>query len=147
MPFTEAEIDFLGEDLKPVYDPELVIFAEIEGKPVGFAMSLPDINQAFAAGPRIPRGFMNLPIGLWNLMTKKKAINTVRVIVLGVLKEYRGRGVDAMLYRETMERAKRKGYDFGEASWIQASNVMMNRAAQMMNGDRYKTYQVFGKKF
>ena len=146
VPFTDAEIDFMAKDLKQIYDPELVLFAEVDGKPVGFALSLPDINQAFHAGPRIPRGGMNLPTGIWSLLTKKKAIDTIRIIVLGVLREYRGRGVDAMLYWETMERALKKGYQYGEASWVEEDNLPMNRAAQMMNGVKYKTYRVYEKK-
>ena len=145
VPFNAEEMDFLAKDLKQIYDPELVLFAEVDGKPVGFALSLPDINQAFHAGIRIPRGMLNLPIGIWNMLTKKKAIDTVRVFVLGVLKEYRGRGVDALLYMETMQRAKKKGYQYGEASWVQESNIPMNRAAQMMNGVKYKTYRVYRK--
>ena len=93
----------------------------------------------------IPRGIANLPVGIWKLLTKKKAIDTIRVIVLGVLKEYRNRGVDAMLYTETMERAAKKGYNYGEASWVQETNIPMNRAAQMMNGVKYKTYRVYKK--
>jgi hypothetical protein len=64
---------------------------------------------------------------------------------LGVLKEYRRRGIDALLYMETMQRAKQKGYNFGEGSWVQESNVAMNRAAQMMNAQKYKTYRIYKK--
>lgn len=145
VPFTDAEMDFLAKDLKQIYDPELVLFAEVNGKAVGFALSLPDVNQSFHSGNPIPRGAMNLPVGIWKLLTKKKAIDTVRILVLGVLKEYRNRGVDAMLYSETMNVAKRKGYQFGEASWVQETNIPMNRAAEMMNGIKYKTYRVYKK--
>ncbi|MBS1904280.1 MAG: hypothetical protein JSS75_11295 [Bacteroidetes bacterium] len=145
VPMSDAEFDFLAGDLKQIYDPDLVLFAEHEGETIGFALSLPDVNQAFAAGPRIPRGIMNLPIALWNLLTKKKAIDTVRILVLGVTKEFRGRGIDGMLYRETIERAEKKGYKYGEASWILDDNDMMNRACEMMNGKRYKTYRIYGK--
>ncbi len=145
VPFTNEEMDFLAKDLKQIYDPELVLFAEMNGQTVGFALSLPDINQAFIQGRPIPRGIANLPVGVWKLLTKKKSIDTLRVIVLGVLQQYRNRGVDAMLYLETMERAAKKGYHYGEASWIQETNTPMNRAAQMMNGDRYKTYRVYKK--
>ncbi|HWF44503.1 MAG TPA: GNAT family N-acetyltransferase [Candidatus Kapabacteria bacterium] len=145
VPFTDAEIDFMAKDLKQIYDPELVLFAEVNGKPVGFSLSLPDINQSFQAGPRIPPGMMNLPTGIWSLLTKKKAIDTLRIIVLGVLREYRGRGVDALLYWETMERALKKGYQYGEASWVEEDNAPMNRAAQMMNGVKYKTYRIYKK--
>jgi hypothetical protein len=53
--------------------------------------------------------------------------------------------VDAMLYLETMDRSRKKGYEFGEASWVQEGNIPMNRAAQMMRGDRYKTYRIYSK--
>ncbi len=145
VPMTDAEIDFLAADLKQVYDPNLVLFAEIGGEIAGFALSIPDINQSFHAGPKIPSGILNLPVGVFNMLTKKKVIDTVRVITLGVLKEFRGRGVDALLYWETMERAKRAGYAFGEASWVLEDNEPMNRAAQMMNGENYKTYRIFEK--
>lgn len=145
VPLTDAEMDFLAADLKQIYDPSLVLFAEVDGETVGFALSLPDVNQAFHNGIKIPRGIMNLPVGIWNLLTKKKAIDTVRIIVLGVRKEYRNRGVDALLYTATMNAAKKKGYQYGEASWVQDSNIPMNRAAQMMNGDRYKAYRVYKK--
>jgi GNAT superfamily N-acetyltransferase len=145
VPMTDEEFDFLAGDLKQIYDPDLIFFAEKEGKTIGFALSLPDVNQAFRAGPRIPSGFMNLPIALWNLLAKKKAIDTVRILTLGVAKEYRGRGIDAMFYRKTIEIAEAKEYKFGEASWILEDNDMMNRACEMMNGKKYKTYRVYQK--
>lgn len=145
VPMNDEEFDFLAGDLKQIYDPEMVLFAECDGKTIGFALTLPDVNQAFAAGPRIPRGILNLPIALWNLFTKKKAIDTVRILVLGVTPEHRGRGIDGMLYRETIARAERKGYRFGEASWILEDNDMMNRAVTMMNAKRYKTYRIYEK--
>jgi GNAT superfamily N-acetyltransferase len=145
VPMNDAEFDFLAADLKQIYDPDLIFFAEKNGETIGFSLSLPDANQAFAAGPRIPRGLMNLPIALWNLLTKKKAIDTVRILVLGVAKEHRGRGIDAMFYRKTIEAAEAKGYKYGEASWILEDNDMMNRAIEMMNGKKYKTYRVYGK--
>ncbi len=145
VPMTDEEFDFLAGDLKQIYDPDLIFFAEKNGETIGFALSLPDVNQSFHAGPRIPRGLLNLPIALFNLLTKKKAIDTVRILTLGVAKEYRGRGIDAMFYRKTIEIAEKKGYKYGEASWILEDNDMMNRAIEMMNGKRYKTYRVYGK--
>lgn len=145
VPLTNEEFDALVKDLKPVYDPDMIFFAEKDGKTIGFSLSMPDINQAFAAGPRIPRGAMNVPIGLFNLMAKKKKIDTVRIIILGILKEYRGKGIDGMLYNATIEMAERKGYKYGEASWILENNDPMNRALEMMNAKRYKTYRIYEK--
>ncbi len=145
VPLSDEEFDFVAADLKPIYDPELILFAEHNGETIGFALSLPDVNQAFRAGAKIPKGIMNLPIGLWNLFTKKKAIDTVRIVILGLKKEFRGRGIDGMMYRETIDRAERAGYKYGEASWILEDNDAMNRACEMMNGKKYKTYRIYEK--
>ena len=150
VPLNPDEITMLASELKQIIDPDFVLFAEVpgaDGKPqtIGFALCVPDINQAFMAGKPIPKGAMNLPSAISNLMTKKKAIDTIRIILLGVMPEYRGRAIDALMYREIMERAKRKGIKFGEASWVLEDNVMMSRAAQVMAADPIKRYRVYEK--
>lgn len=145
VPMTDEEMNLLAYELKQVIDPDLVLFAERDGEAIGFALALPDINQAFRAGKSIPTGPTNLPTAIMNLMTKKKAIDTVRVIILGVEPKHQGKGVDALLYRELMERAVAKGMSVGEASWVLEDNVMMSRAAELMNGEPYKRYRVYDR--
>ncbi len=150
VPLDADEITMLASELKQIIDPDFVLFAEApdaNGKmqTIGFSLCIPDINQAFLAGKQIPKGAMNLPTAISNLMTKKKAIDNLRIVLLGVMPEYRGRAVDAMLYREIMERAKKKGIKYGEASWVLEDNMMMSRAAEVMNGEPYKRYRVFEK--
>ena len=135
---TDAEFDALAADLKMVIEPELILIAESKGKPIGFALSLPDIN--------IPLKYNkngSLLGGLWHLFTKKKKIDLVRVIVLGVLPDYKKSGAAGVLFYETAVRAKKLGYRYGEASWILEDNIMMNRAAEAMQGKRYKTYRIY----
>ncbi len=78
IPFTDEEIDALAADLKSILEPELILFAEKEGKAIGFALSLPDINMALKFNKK---GYF-LP-GIYHLLTKKKLINLVRIIVSG----------------------------------------------------------------
>ncbi len=48
-PITEAEVAAIARDLKPVLRPECVLFAtDREGRDVGFALTLPDVNQILA---------------------------------------------------------------------------------------------------
>ncbi|MBI3189815.1 MAG: GNAT family N-acetyltransferase [Ignavibacteriales bacterium] len=138
VPMTDEEFDALAKDLKPVVEPELVIIAEYKGEPIGFALSLPDLNMALKKNKR---GYL-LP-GLYCLVRYKKLINTVRIIVLGVKPEYLKTGAAAVLFYETAKRAKMLGYDYGEASWVLEDNVMMNRAAELMNAERDKTYRIY----
>lgn len=138
VPLTEDEINLMAKDLKSIVEPSLVFFAEIDGKTAGFALALLDYNQVFK--------YMNgrlFPFGFINLFTKKKEIKWARVITLGVIPEFQKRGLDSLLYYEVLDRAHKIGIDLGEASWILEDNEMMNRGAQLMNGELYKKYRVF----
>ncbi|HAL55614.1 MAG TPA: hypothetical protein DCP63_03805 [Bacteroidetes bacterium] len=138
VPMTEAEIDAMAKDLKPIVVPDLVIFAEVKGKPIGFALSIPDINIALKhnrSGRLIP--------GLIQLFLRKKEINLVRIIVLGVLPEYRATGATGVLFYETAVRAKKLGYQYGEAGWILEDNVSMVKLAEFMKGKITKRYRIY----
>jgi hypothetical protein len=138
VPMTDAEFDFLAADLKQIVEPELVLIAELKGKVIGFGLSLPDINRALVYNRN--GGLIG---GLWHLFTKKKKIDLVRIIVLGVIEEARNTGAAGLLFFETAVRAKKLGYKYGEASWVLEDNVMMNRAAEAMQGKAYKKYRIY----
>ncbi len=140
VPMTDDEIDALAADLKPVVVPELVLFAFKKGKVIGFALSLPDINQAL----RFNRSG-GLVTGLWHLWSKKRHIDTVRIIALGTLPEYLNTGAAGVLFYETAVRAKRLGYRYGEASWVLEDNAPMVKSAEALKGvisKRYRLYQM-----
>ena len=120
--------------------PELVIFAEKDGKTIGFALSLPDINVPL----KYNKNGHTLP-GLYHLMTKKNKIDLVRVIVLGVLPEYLNTGAGGALFYETAINAKKLGYRYGEASWILEDNDRMNKSAEAMLGIIDKRYRIYQK--
>ena len=138
VPMTDAEFGALAKDLKPVVVPELVIIAEYKGKPIGFSLSLPDLNIALKHNRN---GYL-LP-GLFCLMRYKKSIGATRIIVLGVVREHQMTGAASVLLYETAKRSVENGYDEGEASWILEDNTMMNRAAELLKAGRTKTYRIF----
>jgi len=138
VPLTDEEIDAMAEDLKPLVDPNLVLFGEINGKVVCAALVMPDYNYIFKQ--------MNgrlLPFNFIKLFTQNKKIDWARVLTLGVIPEFRGKGIDAVLYVEIMQRAEQRGIMYGEASWILEDNTMMIRGAEAMNGSVYKKYRVY----
>lgn len=138
IPMTDEEFDHLADSLKQIVDPRIVLFAEKEGQPIGFALSVPDINQILIhnkKGRLIP-GVIRL---LWN----KKKINFIRIIVLGVILQYQRSSAGALLFYETAVRGIKNGYVHGEAGWVLDNNVMMNRAAEFLNAERYKTYRLY----
>jgi GNAT superfamily N-acetyltransferase len=138
VPMTDEEFDALAKDLKPVVNPELVIIAEFKGEPIGFSLSLPDLNVPFKHNKN---GYL-LP-GLYCLFRYKKSIKKIRIIVLGVIKEFQKTGAASVLFYETARRAIANGYPRGEASWVLEDNTMMIRSAAMLNGERDKTYRMY----
>jgi GNAT superfamily N-acetyltransferase len=141
VPMTDAEIDAMAKDLKPLVEPSLVLFGEIEGKVIGFALVMLDYNQIFKSmnGKLFPFGFLKL-------YTQKKKITWSRIITLGIIPEYQKRGLDATFYYEIVTRARKLGILLGEASWILEDNEMMNRGANVMNGELYKKYRMYEMK-
>jgi len=122
--------------------PDLLLVAEVKGEPVAFSMTIPDLNQALAkVGGRLTT--FGLPIGLLKLLWYSRKINRGRLITLGVKEPYRKRGIDAILYLDTLRAARKLGYVGGEISWTLEDNLLVNRSIEMMGGKRYKTYRIY----
>ena len=140
VPMTSEEIDEMAKSLGPLANKEVIIFIEKDGKPIGFALCLPDYYHILKdlKGRLFPFGFLKL-------LTRKKEINWVRILLLGIIPEYRGRGLDAALYLEIIRNGKAEGFDFGEASWILEDNDMMNRGLETLSGEIYKRYAIYEK--
>jgi GNAT superfamily N-acetyltransferase len=138
VPMTDAEIDALAKDLKPIVEPSLVLFGEIEGQTVGFALVMPDYNKLF----RTFKGRL-FPFNFIKLFTQKRTIDCARVITLGMIPEFQKKGLDGVFYAEIMDRAREIGIEYGEASWILEDNEMMKRGAEVMRGELYKKYRVY----
>ena len=140
VPMTREEIEHMARQLKPVVDPELVVFAEIRGEPVAFALGLPDFNQAL----RHANGNL-LPFGVLAIWWYSRKIRHVRVLTLGIKEGYRTSGVDALLYYELFERGRKRGYLGGEFSWILEDNLAMRRPLEHMGAVPYKTYRIYDR--
>ncbi len=147
VPFTDSEVNALAANLKQIIDPDLVVMVEAEGEPIGFGLSLPDLNEPLLRAyprPGKPETLTMMKL-LWNWKVRRK-LTWLRVFALGVLPEYRGQGVDALMYMETARNAVRKGYKWAEMSWILENNLMMNRSIELLGGEVYKTYRMYEKR-
>ncbi len=146
VPMTEAEIEHLARGLKRFIDPDLVYFAEDDGRPVGIVVALPDINEVLLRIRPRPGGFLRfLYDGARFLWAKRTRPRLFRWLIMGVVEGYRGRGIDACFYVETARAALAKGYTQCEMSWILETNTMMNRILQRLGGRIYKVYRIYEK--
>lgn len=140
VPYSDAEMDHLASEMKMILNPELAIFAEIDGKPIGMAVALPDINQVFSRF----HGRL-LPVGIFHLLRRKQIINRARLVMLGVLPEYRNRGLEMLLIYEIVKRAAANGIVEGECGWTLEDNHSINSAIEAAGGVRNKTFRLFQK--
>ena len=144
VPFTDHEIEHLAKELKMILDPDLIILAFVDGKPAGIGLTIPNVYQAMVKARPQPNNW-SLPWTLAKFLWHKRKVDSLRTLILGVVPEYRGMGIDALLYVETARSAFRKGYQRCEMSWILESNDMMNRILDRLGGNIYKTYRVYEK--
>ncbi len=138
VPMSKAEFAAMGKEMKMIVKPELVLIGEIEGRTVGFALALPDVNQAMK-----PANGNLFPTGLLKILYYQRLIKSVRVLALGVVEEYRASGLAAGFYATLVRNARKLGFGDCEMSWILEDNVLMNRSLEVMGAKRYKTYRIY----
>ena len=140
VPMTTEQFRHMARDLRPIIDPEVALIAEKDGRPVGFSLSLPDYNQLL----RRVNGCL-LPFGWAHLLLGRNTIDRIRVITLGVIEEFRNRGIDVLFYHDTFQNGLARGYWGCEMSWILEDNRLMVRAMKRMGARIYKRYRIYEK--
>ena len=141
--FSLAELQLMAKDLKFIADPNLMFFIYLNEQVAGFIIALPDLNEVLL---QIPKG-KNFPFGWWKLLNGKRHIKQVRVLNAAVIKQYKNRGIGALIYHELHRRMKVYNYESGELSWVADDNISMNNAVQALGANIIKTYQIYGCSF
>lgn len=138
VPMTREEFFLMGKEMKQILKSDLVLIGEVGDQVVGFALALPDINQALKPA----RGSL-FPTGLVKILYHQRLVKSVRVLALGVVEEHRASGLAALFYATLVRNARQLGYGDCEMSWILEDNVLMNRSLEVMGARRYKTYRIY----
>ena len=141
VPMTDEEFDHLAKNLKQIVDPHMIFIAEVDGRPAGFSLALPDFNQVLARlnGRLFPFGILKL---LWHSKIRNK-IDGVRVITMGVTPEFQKRGIDTVFYVQSYNVGVKKGYTWAEMSWVLEDNTLMNRVLKLLGAKLYKKYRIY----
>jgi GNAT superfamily N-acetyltransferase len=85
------------------------------------------------------------PFGIFHLLLGRRRITRLRVIVMGVVQEYRRQGIDVLLSYRAFQNGDRRGYRRGEFSWILEDNLLLRRALDRIGAVPYKTYRIYEK--
>ena len=138
VPMTEEEFLRFANQIRPFLDPDLALFAESDGKVVGFCVAIPDINRVL-----IRLNGRLLPLNWLKINRYIRQIDVVTFKLMGILEEYRRRGIDALLYLEAVKAVFDKGYAWLDGSVTSEFNPMVNLIAQRLGAERYKHYRLY----
>ena len=138
VPLTDAELDQMANELKPVLDVDFAKAAEKDGEVVGVSLTLLDFNQVLA---RI-NGRL-LPLGWAKALLAQRKIDEIRVFALGVKPPYQHTGTAAALYVDVWNMVAKRRIRRAETGWILEINEPMNRAMEALTGRIVKRYRIY----
>ena len=137
---TDREFARLKEAVLRMVIPELSPIIEVNGRPAAFALALCDANVAVKrVGGRL------FPFGWLTLLTTLRRTDRFRLILMGVLEEFRGQGLEAALYWQVMREAIRLGYREIEMSQIVETNTAMLGSLARWPVERSKAWRIYQK--
>jgi len=147
VPITDAEVAHAGKQLKPIVFNDLIRIAEVDGEPVAFMMTWPDINEKIGTfgGSLFPFNWAKL---LWWLRAPK--VRTMRVPLMGVVKKLQSTRIASqlafMMVTYIREASTSKfGATRGEFGWVLDDNGPMRSVGEAMNGEINKVYRLYEK--
>ena len=137
-PVTDAEVRATARDLRPVIQPQAVLFAEdAQGRAVGFAIAIPDVNHLLRGlnGRLLPLGWLKLLLGIPRL-------KRYRMFALGVIPEFQGKAVDSLLYRALYD-ALYSPQLWMEINYVLEDNYPMVNAIKKLGASPLRRYRVY----
>ena len=115
-----------------------MLFAEDQhGRPIGFAIAIPDVNQ-------ILKGLHGslLPFGWAQMLWKLPRLTQYRMFALGVIPEYHGLGIDSLIYRKLYETCYSPNIRM-EINYVLEDNYPMNNAILKLGAKSIRRYRVY----
>lgn len=140
VPPTPREAKHFASELKQILDPEFALCCEVAGVRAGCIVAVPDMNQVLKGtdGRLFPRGLIRF-------LMRRRLIDQGRLLLLGVLPEYRGLGLLPLMVHEIGQRASTRKVRRVEFSWVLEDNIDINQPAEQGGARRYKTYRIYQK--
>jgi len=139
LPLTEKEFKELALQLRQFVPEKLVLIVEKDKKQIGFIVAIPDLNQVLI---HLTSGKL-LPFGILKFLWYKRKINNARILILGILDEFRNKGIDMILYKKIQENLATLGIYRGEACYVMEDNLKMKSIVKKIGGISIKKYRIY----
>ena len=140
VPLDKEEMHDIVKELKPILRLEGTCILEENGVPAGFYICIPNMNHVL----KVLRGSLANPLRLVRALWAWRKIKDARLIMLGVLPEFRKRGIDLILIKHIITHGVAV-WDWAELSWVLEDNAGMLRGIEECGCHPYKRYRVYQK--
>lgn len=140
-PLDDDEMDDLARRYVPVIDPRFVKIVLADGRPAGFIVGIPNLNE----GLRRAKGRL-LPLGWWKIARAARRARRLDLLLGGIKEEFRGRGVDVLLGSAMIRSAREAGFAYMDSHHELESNYRVRAEMERMGGEIYKRYRIFQKR-
>lgn len=137
----EVKSRFGVKNLRWFVDSKLFLFAEYKQRPIAYIWATPDYNHVF----HTMDGELG-PVQILQFFQRKKTINTGKLHLIGIKKEFRGHNIGSYLNFMILDEMKKRGYLGAEVGWIDEKNTIAHTTIAITGAQEYKRYRVFDKK-
>ncbi len=138
IPLTLVEFRRLADQMRPFLNPDLAVFAEVDGRAIGFCVAIPDVNRVL-----IHLNGRLLPFNWLRIGRFIQQVDVVSFKLMGVLERYRRRGIDALLYIQVLKAIYENGYKWLDGSVSSELNPLVNPLAFRLGAELYKRYRLY----
>lgn len=140
VPLSDAECKAIGFSLKLLIDPRVTSIIEVDGKPVGIGLGLPDYNPLIKKidGRLFPFGFLTLLMG-------RRKLTRIRMISTNVIPEYQRWGLGLVALERMLPDCLKMGIKEAEFSWVLESNHLSRGSLERAGTRRTKTYRLYDR--
>jgi GNAT superfamily N-acetyltransferase len=141
IPMPQDEFLDFANGFRPIIDPKMALVAEVDGKPVGYALAFPDVNQALQKA----NGYMNF-LGTIRFLLEMRRIERVSFKILMILPEYQGRGIEVLLIKQIGNEILKRGFKEVDMSLAGDENIKSNRFQDNLGFKVYLRYRIYEKR-
>lgn len=138
VPMTDAEFKEIAKNLKPLIVSDLLFIVEVNDVPAAVSITVPNYNYVL----KKLNGKLG-PIEMLKFLYYKRKIKEVRLMIMGVRKQFQKMGLESLLYLESFKAGQRLGFKGGELSWTLEDNYEVNNGIKKVGAKLYKKWRIY----
>ncbi len=140
VPLNDKEKSDFAARYLPILDPKFIKVVEKEGKIIGFAIGMPDVSPGIkACNGRL------LPFGIFKILKESKRSKKLLMMLGGVKKEYRGKGIDVLMGVKILQSAIKHNMEVIDSHLVLENNLKMRGEYERVGGHVVKKFRIYQK--